>query len=339
MKNTFQLIAFLITVFVAASSATPLPDSIGVKKVQGKDYILHQIENAEGWFSIARKYGITYAELRMANKDSADKLVPGSTLLVPADKLKPNDPFYGKNYTQGEEAISYSVKEGETLFSIARKFNTSVDSLKKWNRLSDADLRTGQRLKVGFKNKPDRNETAVDVKTSKPSAGPGNDSVPAIKKSSAANSAKSTGSEAVKDSAGIKKEKVQPAAVKAPKADSTKIIKTASAIKPEPKKNFPVAGKSRKEVYENGVASWIRDDDINPNKYYALHRSAPIGTIIKVTNKMNNKYVFVKVVGTLPNTGDNTDLVIKISKASAEKLGVRDSRFQSELNYGITEKP
>ena len=121
--------------------------------------------------------------------------------------------------------------------------------------------------------------------------------------------------------------------------DSTKIIKTASGMKTEVKK-IPSAtsGKSRKEITESGIASWIRDDDINPNKYYALHRTAPIGTIIRVTNKMNNKYVFVKVVGTLPDTGDNNDLVIKISKASAEKLGVHDSRFQSELSYGIMEK-
>jgi hypothetical protein len=69
---------------------------------------------------------------------------------------------------------------------------------------------------------------------------------------------------------------------------------------------------------------------------------APDSTRIVRTSssyKTNNKYVFVKVVGTLPDTGDNNDLVIKISKASAEKLGVRDSRFQSELNYGVNEKP
>jgi rare lipoprotein A (peptidoglycan hydrolase) len=124
-------------------------------------------------------------------------------------------------------------------------------------------------------------------------------------------------------------------------ADSTRIVRTASIAKnTDAKKTVSLnAGKARREVFENGVASWIRDDDINPNKYYALHRSAPIGTIIKVTNKMNNKYVFVKVVGSLPNTGDNTDLVIKISKASAEKLGVHDSKFQSELSYGVNEKP
>ncbi|MGI8892798.1 MAG: peptidoglycan-binding protein, partial [Bacteroidia bacterium] len=88
---------------------------------------------------------------------------------------------------------------------------------------------------------------------------------------------------------------------------------------------------------EKGSASWIDDNDINPSKFYALHRSAPTGTIIKVTNRMNNKTVFVKVVGVLPNTGDNSNITIKLSKAAASKLDVIDARFQAELNYTIYE--
>jgi LysM repeat protein len=149
-----------------------LPDSIGVRKAQGKNYIVHRIEVAEGWFSIARQYGISYAELRLANKDSADKLVPGHTILVPADKLKANDPHFEKNYVQDEE-LFYSVRDGETLFSIARKFFTQVDSLKKWNHISEADLKPGQRLKVGNKNSLDGKEPeASGIKTRRLSAKP-----------------------------------------------------------------------------------------------------------------------------------------------------------------------
>jgi len=296
---------------------------------------MHKVETAEGWFSIAHRYGISYAELRMANKDVSDMLQPGMSILVPLDKIKPSDPFYDKNYVLGQEEVFHEVKEGETLFSIAKRFSTSIDSLKKWNNLSDIDLKVGQRLKVGYKEK--------SVSKTKP----GKVSPESI----------SSGEVKVKNSVPLE-EKIEykPAAVWADtsksnaaihasskstdvKGDSTKLIKTASGIKTDTKKSpATLSGKGRKEITETGIASWIRDDDINPNKYYALHRTAPIGTIIRVTNKMNSKYVFVKVVGTLPDTGDNNDLLIKISKASAEKLGVRDSRFQSELSYGITEK-
>lgn len=86
------------------------------------------------------------------------------------------------------------------------------------------------------------------------------------------------------------------------------------------------------------MAGWVGDEDINPNRYYALHRSAPNGTIIRVTNRMNNANVFVKVVGRLPDSGENEGMIIKISKAAADKMGVIDQRFQVDLLYGIQEK-
>ncbi len=54
---------------------------------------------------------------------------------------------------------------------------------------------------------------------------------------------------------------------------------------------------------------------------------------------MNNKFVYVKVVGELPDSGDNNNLILKLSKASAQKLNVLDLRFQAELSYGMPEEP
>jgi rare lipoprotein A (peptidoglycan hydrolase) len=115
-------------------------------------------------------------------------------------------------------------------------------------------------------------------------------------------------------------------------------IRKPSPVQAKPKiakdtsKSFTGQGK---EVKEQGVASWIQDEDVNPNKFIALHRTAPLGTMIKVINKMNRRVVLVKVVGSLPATGDNANLVIKISKAAAQKLDVRDPRFQCELSYAL----
>ena len=50
---------------------------------------------------------------------------------------------------------------------------------------------------------------------------------------------------------------------------------------------------------------------------------------------MNTKYVFVKVVGILPDTGDNDKSIIKISQAAVNKLGALDAHFQVELSYGV----
>lgn len=347
MKKALLLTILLFTTICYNGFATSIPDSIGVKKADGKNYLIHRIENAEGWYSIARRYGISYAELRMANKDSSDKLIPGRALLIPNQKLKIDDPHFDKNYIQSGEEVFYVVKEGETLFSIAKRFNTDVDSLKIWNNLPKGAVKYGQKLKVGYKEKTETGKTeSVEVKNTKPVEVATPVVTPVKKNVEKTEVVNEKTKVLTKPDTSKPVNKVEVAPVKTvkvvtpPDKDTTRIIKTASTLKAETKKSpAQLSAKGRKEVSETGVASWIRDDDINPNKYYGLHRTAPIGTIVKVTNKMNGKYVFVKVVGVLPDTGDNTDLIIKISKASAEKLGVRDTRFQSELSFGVTEKP
>lgn len=124
------------------------------------------------------------------------------------------------------------------------------------------------------------------------------------------------------------------------------IEKTANTTATTPPKTTADSGNAKaedvptKDLYqmkESGEAAWVNDADLNPNKYFALHRTAPNGTIMKVTNKMNNKFVFVKVIGKLPDTGDNNNLIIKLSQAAATKLGVLDNRFQSEITYSLVD--
>ena len=86
---------------------------------------------------------------------------------------------------------------------------------------------------------------------------------------------------------------------------------------------------------ETGIAGWIDDKNIDSKKSIALHRTAPIGTIIRVTNLMNNKSIYVKVIGKLPDTGDNENTIIISSKAAVSMLGGIDQKFRVNLNYSI----
>ena len=66
---------------------------------------------------------------------------------------------------------------------------------------------------------------------------------------------------------------------------------------------------------------------------YALHPTAPKGTEIMVKNMMNGKTVTVKVIGKLPATSANENVLIKISGSAAKKLGVLDERFLVAVYY------
>ena len=81
-----------------------------------------------------------------------------------------------------------------------------------------------------------------------------------------------------------------------------------------------------------GIATWIDDDsDANTKNSYALHKYAPVGTVLKVRNLMNNRVVFVKVLGKLADNNDNKSILIKLSKAAAADLGVFDQKFLVEV--------
>ncbi|MCX6352507.1 MAG: LysM peptidoglycan-binding domain-containing protein [Bacteroidetes bacterium] len=87
-----------------------------------------------------------------------------------------------------------------------------------------------------------------------------------------------------------------------------------------------------KEISEKTVASWIDDGTLVSAKSLALHTTAPEGTIMKVTNMMNKKSVYVKIVGNIP-AGEENNVTIKMTRTAAEKLGAIDKFFRVELHY------
>jgi rare lipoprotein A (peptidoglycan hydrolase) len=69
------------------------------------------------------------------------------------------------------------------------------------------------------------------------------------------------------------------------------------------------------------------------DKYLALHKTAPVGTIMQVKNQMNGQSVYVRVIGALPDTGENNNVLVRLSPRAVQKLGTGDSKFRVETSY------
>ena len=87
-----------------------------------------------------------------------------------------------------------------------------------------------------------------------------------------------------------------------------------------------------KKTIETGIAELIEVPD-NSGKYLALHKSAPIGTLVLVKNLANNQSIWVKVIGRLPNS--DVKLIIKLSPKAFERLNAVDKRIRAEISYLI----
>ena len=93
---------------------------------------LYVVKKGDSLWSISKKYGISVEELKKLNNLSGNMLSIGQTLKISGEPSTNND--------------VYSVKKGDTLYSIASRFGISVDDLKKYNNLVNDSLAVGQQL-------------------------------------------------------------------------------------------------------------------------------------------------------------------------------------------------
>lgn len=119
--------------------------------VSGSNYYV--VKKGDSLWSIARANGLTVDELKSLNNLSSNVLHVGDTLLISSADSTGDDG--NDNY--------YVVKNGDTLWSIARKYNLSVNELKALNNLSSNVLSVGQRLIVGKESSNDYVVSAGDT--------------------------------------------------------------------------------------------------------------------------------------------------------------------------------
>ena len=92
------------------------------------------------------------------------------------------------------------------------------------------------------------------------------------------------------------------------------------------------ASPGKKYTRQKGVAWWnkMRPD----SNFFALHRSAPINSLIEIHNPMFRRTVWAKVIGTIPPTYAE-DISVIVSQGVAKYLGAIDGRFYVEMSYEL----
>lgn len=330
------------------AKATPT-DSLRMETIAGKQFIIHQIEEKETLYAISRRYGVPITAILEHNPAADGGLAVGQLLKVPyVPKTKPT-------IVSGGDKI-HKVAAKETLFSISRLYDVAVDDIKAWNNLKDNALSLGQELVIKKKS------TALTTNTTLPTtqsvkgahtvaaketlysiARQYNITVQQLREwnSLTADEVKIGQTLFVTQPMYQKPEvKTQPEAVVKPEVKETPpvtIVKPETKTQPEIKETTTTiriseAVTGSDEVKEGGLAELIEGTEGN-RKYLALHRTAKVGTILKVRNELNNREVFVRVAGPLPDIGANSNVVLKISKSAYDRLGAIDPRFRVEVTY------
>jgi LysM repeat protein len=109
--------------------------------------MIYTIKKGDSLWSISSELGINIGALsRWNDLHPEKKLVPGDKLKI---KLGSTDAFDEPSGGKGAKEIVYVVKEGDTLWSISKKYNLTVSDIRAWNHLNGKDqIHPAERLKL-----------------------------------------------------------------------------------------------------------------------------------------------------------------------------------------------
>jgi len=115
--------------------------------------IIHIVKKGESLWSIARRYGISIKKIKKDNNLKTNILKPGQKLVIKKKvcKIIIKKPEIIKKEVKTSKRkfiILYKVKKGDSLWSIAKRFNVSIKLIKKINNLKSNYLKVGQILKI-----------------------------------------------------------------------------------------------------------------------------------------------------------------------------------------------
>ena len=160
-KYTLRFVQLEDSIYSYVSKSEKAREVIEEKVEEVSDSFVHVVKKGESLAGIARKYHVTVANIKKWNHLKRQTLHVGQRLTIyrsgapmaqvgKTAKSSKNSGNNSKATTSKSTPTvkTHTVKKGETLSSVARKYGCTVDELKKWNGLKNNNVVVGKKLKI-----------------------------------------------------------------------------------------------------------------------------------------------------------------------------------------------
>ncbi len=275
-------------------------DSIGTETANGKIYVLHKMDAGQTLFAVVRRYQTSISAVRAANPGMNDQVQIGQVIRVPYAGSKPAK-VAAKDDKKKEKAPEPAPTPAAPSGTHVVEAGQTLYSLSVRYRVLMAELVRWNKL------------TSEDLQA-------GQELIVSEKTYLARNPTPVAPPKVIEK----EKEKEKETVPTVPVLEKPK--------RPTVEPTDPAKSPTGKKVSESGLAEMIETQE-SSSKYLALHHSAPVGTLMQVKNAFNQEMIWVKIVGRIPDTSINEDIVIKLSTRAFEKLSPNSRRFRAEISY------
>jgi LysM repeat protein len=112
----------------------------------------HVVKEGESLLDLSRTYKTSLAVLKQANNLETTLISKGQKLRVKNFSLDSSLKVQEENIVERKSnrsiPISHTVKKDETLYSLAKQYNLSIEELKRFNDLNSNTIKVGQKLRI-----------------------------------------------------------------------------------------------------------------------------------------------------------------------------------------------
>ena len=156
-KFTLRFVQLEDSIYSYVSKSEKAREIIEEKVEKMSDSFIHVVKKGESLGSIARKYHVTAANIKQWNHLKRETIHAGQRLTIyrsgapmaqVSKSTKSGTKSSSGKTTSTTTVKTHTVKKGETLNSIAKKYGCTVNDLKKWNGLKTNNVKVGQKLKI-----------------------------------------------------------------------------------------------------------------------------------------------------------------------------------------------
>lgn len=265
-------------------------DSFWVKTIGDINYIEYKLQSGDDLFSVAKQFKVPPALLADFNNTNFSK------------GISINKPFYIPiglyNFIRSEQATNqrmlfYKVEKEEDLRAVSNKFNLPQSQIQEWNNLSAPNIKTGQKLQVGW----------IAYGISKP--------------------------ELSKEQATTKK---LEDTLKASFTTDSLVDDSLAILISKFQEEYDYQTSGFRLSSESGAAVFYPLKIAENGSYYAL-ANLPKGTILKVESPATGRIIYAKVIGELPKINKYNNAVIGLSDNAAQALSIQFKRFFCKISY------